>query len=132
MNRKCVRIAMRNDINLKALRPLIDTEDKTITEIEKFQNEVLRPILKFQHSLFEIEVTNNPLIEKLLRQELTAERNRILVKGIISKTELKHQLLGQITGLLTNTEYQFYCSSKKEIDKRIFAMLLDRIMLIEF
>lgn len=130
MNKKSVRNAMRNDINLKALRPLIDTEDKTITEVEKFQNEVLRPILKFQHSLFEIEVTNNPLIEKLLRQELTAERKRILVKGIISKTELKYQLLGQITGLLTSNEYQFYIKNKKEIDKRVFSMSLDRILSI--
>ena len=130
MNRKSVRNAMRNEINLKALRPLIDTEDKTVTEVEKFQNEVLRPILKFQHSLFEIEVINNPLIEKLLRQELTAERKRILVKGIISKTELKYQLLGQITGLLTNNEYLFYTKNKKEVDKRIFSMSLDRILSI--
>jgi hypothetical protein len=55
----------------------------------------------------------------------------MLVKGIISKTELKYQLLGQITGLLSNTEYQFYSSSKKEIDKRIFAMLLDRVLSID-
>ena len=130
MNKKSVRNAMRNEINLKALRPLIDTEDKTVTEVEKFQNEVLRPILKFQHSLFEIEVINNPLIEKLLRQELTAERKRILVKGIISKTELKYQLLGQITGLLTNNEYLFYTKNKKEVDKRIFSMSLDRILSI--
>ena len=122
---------MRNDSNLKALRPLIDTEDKTTTEIEKFQNEVLRPILKFQHSLLEIEVSKNPLIEKLLKQELTSERKRLLVKGIITKTEIKYQLIGQITGFLTNTEYQFYYSNKKEIDKRIFAMLLDRILSIE-
>jgi len=122
---------MRNDSNLKALRPLIDTEDKTTTEIEKFQNEVLRPILKFQHSLLEIEVLKNPLIEKLLKQELTSERKRLLVKGIIAKTEIKYQLIGQITGFLTNTEYQFYYSNKKEIDKRIFAMLLDRILSIE-
>ncbi len=122
---------MRNDSNLKALRPLIDTEDKTTTEIEKFQNEVLRPILKFQHSLLEIEVSKNLLIEKLLKQELTSERKRLLIKGIITKTEIKYQLIGQITGFLTNTEYQFYYSNKKEIDKRIFAMLLDRILSIE-
>ena len=122
---------MRNDSSLKALRPLIETENKTTTELERFQNEVLRPILKFQHSLLEMEVANNPLIEKLLKQELTSERKRLLVKGIVTKTELKYQLLGQITGFLTNTEYQFYYSSKKEIDKRIFAMVLDRIMSID-
>jgi hypothetical protein len=122
---------MRNDSSLKALRPLIETENKTTTELERFQNEVLRPILKFQHSLLEMEVANNPLIEKLLKQELTSERKRLLVKGIVAKTDIKHQLLGQITGLLTNSEFQFYYSKKKEIDKRIFAMLLDRILSIE-
>ncbi len=122
---------MRNDSLLKALRPLIETENITITELERFQNEVLRPILKFQHSLLEIEIDNNPLIHKLLKQALPEERKRLLIKGIISKPELKNQLIGQITGLLTNSEFQFYYSKKKEIDKRIFAMLLDRIMSIE-
>lgn len=122
---------MRNDSLLKALRPLIETENITVTELERFQNEVLRPILKFQHSLLEIEIDNNPLIHKLLKQALPEERKRLLIKGIISKPELKNQLLGQITGLLTNSEFQFYYSKKKEIDKRISAMLLDRIMSIE-
>ncbi len=122
---------MRNETILKSLRPIIETENKTVTEIERFQNEVLRPILKFQHAIFEIEVSCNPLLEKLLKQELTAERRRFLIKGIVSKIEVKNQLLGQITGLLTNSEYQFYYSKKKEMDKRIFAMLLDRFLSIE-
>jgi hypothetical protein len=122
---------MRNETKLKELRPLIETENKTVTEIERFQNQVLRPILKFQHAIFEIEVSSNPLLEKLLKQELTAERRRFLIKGIVSKIEVKNQLLGQITGLLTNSEYQFYYSKKKEMDKRIFAMLLDRFLSIE-
>jgi hypothetical protein len=122
---------MRNETILKELRPIIETENKTTTEIERFQNEVLRPILKFQHMIFEIEVSNNPLLDKLLKQELTAERRRFLIKGIVSKIEVKNQLLGQITGLLTNSEYQFYYSKKKEMDKRIFAMLLDRFLSIE-
>jgi hypothetical protein len=122
---------MRNETILKDLRPIIETENKTTTEIERFQNEVLRPILKFQHMIFEIEVSNNPLLDKLLKQELTAERRRFLIKGIVSKIEVKNQLLGQITGLLTNSEYQFYYSKKKEMDKRIFAMLLDRFLSIE-
>ena len=122
---------MRNETILKELRPIIETENKTTTEIERFQNEVLRPILKFQHAIFEIEVSSNPLLEKLLKQELTAERRRFLIKGIVSKIEVKNQLLGQITGLLTNSEYQFYYSKKKEMDKRIFAMILDRFLSIE-
>jgi hypothetical protein len=122
---------MRNDSLLKALRPLIETENITTTELERFQNEVLRPILKFQHSLLEMEVANNPLIEKLLKQELTSERKRLLVKGIVAKTDIKFQLLGQITSLLTNSEFQFYYSKKMEIDKRIFAMIIDRVLSIK-
>jgi hypothetical protein len=78
-----------------------------------------------------MEVANNPLIEKLLKQELTSERKRLLVKGIVTKTDIKYQLLGQITGLLTNSEFQFYYSKKKEIDKRIFAMIIDRVLSIK-
>lgn len=123
---------MRNDTILKELRPIIYLEDKTRTEIEKFQNEVLRPILKFQHSIIEIEIKNNLLIEKVLKQIHTAERKRSLIKGIISKTEVKYQLLGQITGLLTKAEYQFYFSNKKECDKRIFAMIIDRVLSVKY
>lgn len=122
---------MRNDSLITVLRPRIDTENKTSTEVEKFQNDVLRPILKFQHPLFEIEVANNILINKLLQKQITAEKKRYLIKGIISKTAVKYQLVGQITGFLTEKEYQYYYTNKNEIDKRIFAMLLDRILSIE-
>lgn len=122
---------MRNDSLITVLRPRIDTENKTSTEVEKFQNDVLRPILKFQHPLFEIEVANNILINKLLQKQITVEKKRYLIKGIISKTAVKYQLVGQITGFLTEKEYQYYYTNKNEIDKRIFAMLLDRILSIE-
>lgn len=122
---------MRNDSLITVLRPRIDTENKTSTEVEKFQNDVLRPILKFQHPLFEIEVANNILINKLLQKQITVEKKRYLIKGIISKTAVKYQLVGQITGFLTEKEYQYYYTKKNEIDKRIFAMLLDRILSIE-
>ena len=128
---KCVFETMRNDSLLKALRPHIETENKTFTEIEKFQNDVLRPILKFQHALFEKEVANNIIINKLLQKQITVEKKRSLIKGVISKTAIKYQLLGQITGFLTEIEYQYYHSNKSDIDKRIFAMLLDRILSIE-
>ena len=114
---------MRNDTLLKELRPIIYSEDKTKTEIEKFQNEVLRPILKFQHSILEIEIKNNLLIEKLLKQIHTKERKRSLIKGIISKTEVKYQLIGQITGLLTKAEYQFYFSNKINVEIYLFIYL---------
>lgn len=122
---------MRNESLFTNLRPIISTDKVTTNEIEKFQNEVLRPILKLQHMLLEILIENNLLIEKLLKDETSAEIKRFKIKGVLSKSEIKYQLIGQITGLLTNSEYKFYCINKKEIDKRIFLMILDRMLSVE-
>ncbi len=122
---------MRNESLFTNLRPIISTDKVTTNEIEKFQNEVLRPILKLQHMLLEILIENNLLIGKLLKDETSAEIKRFKIKGVLSKSEVKYQLIGQITGLLTNSEYKFYCINKKEIDKRIFSMILDRMLSVE-
>ena len=122
---------MRNELELKNLRPKITIEDKESTEIELFQNEVLRPILKYQHALFVMELEFNPLIQKILFQSIPEDKKRMQLKNyLISSKEVKFQLLGQISGMFTNEEFQFYKTFKKEIDKRIFAMLIDRILSI--
>jgi hypothetical protein len=123
---------MRNELELKNLRPKITVEAKESAEIELFQNEVLRPILKYQHALFVMELEFNPLIQKILFQSIPEDKKRMQLKTyLISSKEVKFQLLGQISGMFTNEEFQFYKRFKKEIDKRIFAMLIDRILSIK-
>jgi len=122
---------MRKNEDLKQFRPSIHVEKQESNELELFQNQVLRPILKYQHDLLVIEIQTNPIVQKLLGKEISDERKRNQLKVFFSKSEIKFQLLGQISGMLTNQEFQFYKSQKKDIDKRIFAMLLDRILSIE-
>jgi len=120
---------MRDEKVLKNLRPTIKTQDTAITEIEIFQNEVLRPILKFQHELLLIELKESIILRNLLEKSISLETKRQQIKHYIqSNKELKYQLIGQITGLLTNSEFEFYKKNKSECDKRISSMVLDRML----
>jgi hypothetical protein len=122
---------MREDKQLLDLRPEVFTEQTTVSEIETFQNEVLRPILKLQHDLFVIELETNSLILQLLQKHKSFEAKQTALKQfLLHNRELKHQFIGQVTGMLTNIEYLQYKTHKKEIDKRIFAMTVERILSI--
>lgn len=122
---------MREEKQLLDLRPQVFTEQTTVSEIEAFQNEVLRPILKLQHDLLVIELETNSLILQLIQKYKSFEaRQTALKQFLLHNRELKHQFIGQITGLFTNEEYLRYKSNKKEIDKRIFAMTVERILSI--
>jgi hypothetical protein len=120
---------MRDEQTLKNLRPTVQTQATAVSEIEIFQNEVLRPILKFQHDLLLIEIKESIILKNLLEKTVSAETKRQHIKNYIqTNKELKYQLLGQITGLLSNTEFEFYKKYKSDCDKRINSMLLDRMI----
>jgi hypothetical protein len=122
---------MRDEKQLLDLRPEVLTEPTTVSEIEAFQNEVLRPILKLQHNLLVIELETNPLILQLIQKYKSFEAKQTALKQfLLHNRELKHQFIGQITGMLTNDEYLRYKTHKKELDKRIFAMTVERILSI--
>lgn len=122
---------MREDKQLLDLRHEVFTEPTTVSEIEAFQNEVLRPILKLQHDLLVIELETNSLILQLIQKHKSFEAKQTALKQfLLHNRELKHQFIGQITGLFTSEEYLRYKSHKKELDKRIFAMTIERILSI--
>jgi hypothetical protein len=120
---------MREELELKSLRPEIFSEQITWNEIESFQNEVLRPILKYQHDLV-IQLTLQELLfQKQVSTISAIHQKRDLIKRFfLSQPNFKYFLIGQICGLLTSTEFEYYLSSKKELDKRISNMLSDRIL----
>jgi hypothetical protein len=57
---------MREESELKALRPEIYTE-KATSDLELFQNQVLRPLLKYQHNII-IQLTKE---EKLFQKQIS-------------------------------------------------------------
>jgi hypothetical protein len=118
----------RPDQTLIDLRPLVPTEIEKASEIEQFQNEVLRPILKFQHDLFVAESRSNQILNRCFQKE-TIEGKRTEIKHVFSKNaHVKYLMIGMVTGLMTAEEFQKYQLHKSEYDKRLSNMLIERIM----
>ena len=124
---------MRDGELLKNLRTEIISEKVPYISNEKFQNETLRPILKFQHPLFVSILKNRKEFAPLLIKDIPTENRRMTLKQLLSKqTHLKYILIGQVCGLLTNEEFEYYLEHKQELDKRITSMLCERILSIDF
>jgi GTP1/Obg family GTP-binding protein len=120
-----------NRDNIKNLRPDILGIDKDshTTTIERFQSEVLRPIAKYQ----------NTLILKLFRAylakyklSLTGKSNKdqedIIVQAMKTNKELKSFYQGLMAALMTEDEFAQYIQNRSEINKRITALLTQRIL----
>lgn len=113
---------------LQNLRPDVFTENEHATPIERFQNEVLRPILKFQHDLFVIESKSNVILDHCFKRTIQEEQ-RAEVKNVFAKnTGIKYQFIGMVTGLMTTEEFQQYQLNKSDFDKRITAMVIERLI----
>ena len=95
---------------------------------EKFQNETLRPILKFQNDLF-IEVFRNYAIkQKGLFFTLSPEKKMNYVENTIHKDiKFRNSLKGIVIGLFTIDEYHEYIQNSSNLNKRMMNLLIERI-----
>jgi hypothetical protein len=102
---------------------------ETSSSFEAFQNQVLRPILKFQNDLL-IEVFLSKI--KAKSQEIKSislqGKQKIITNQFKTNTTLKQMLLGCVVGLLTTEEFKFYNANTSKINKRIFSMLKERLL----
>ena len=118
---------MDRDEKLLGCRPQLKLENIDTKSIEKFQNETLRPILKFQHGLTQSILLGHPNYESLRSIEGDAKEYRQSLKKLIqTNIAFKNQLLGIIIGQFTSSELQYYLTDRKEINKRILQMQLNR------
>lgn len=114
----------------KQIRPEISTIIKTenFSDEEKFQNEVLRPIIKLQHDLilsyFEHYLKQN----KVKMNELNStQKTDFTHKLFKTDSRLKTELRGLILGLFTLKEFNVYLSLSSQLNKRINNMIQQRI-----
>jgi len=118
----------RPENELKNLRPEVFTETEKAGTIEAFQNDVLRPILKFQHELFLAEANAHPLLKRCFQKE-TIEQQRQELKQFFGKNAaVKYVLIGMVIGLMTNEEFVVYLTDKSTYDKRLTNMLMERLI----
>jgi hypothetical protein len=95
---------------------------------EKFQNETLRPILKFQNDLF-IEVFRNYAVkQKGVFFSLSPEKKMSYIENTIQRDiKFRNSLKGIIIGMFTVTEYKDYIQNSSNLNKRMMNLLIERI-----
>jgi hypothetical protein len=117
------------NIALQALRPKIKTEFWNELEMERFQNEVLRPILKFQSDLI-VRYTLSDLYTTVKDFKTIRPRNQVqyIENWFSQKQAFKSGIISLIVALMTDEEFITYVKSKKEINKRINTMSQIRVI----
>jgi hypothetical protein len=114
----------------KQLRPsipsIVQKSDSSLEE--KFQNEVLRPIIKLQNDLvlicFEHYLKSKKVeLKKFTDDQITA----IIHKLFRSDTQLKSNLRSLIIGLFTLEEYREYLTISAQLNRRINSMIQERV-----
>ena len=112
---------------VKRLRPTLGLR-ASASEIESFQNEVLRPILKFQNDLL-IALTKHYLIRhhrNFNALKLSAQET-VLIQAAKQDPEFRNQLIYPVVSLLTAEELLLYHEHRADFNKRIAQMATERV-----
>ena len=114
----------------KQLRPEIPSIAITenFSAEEKFQNEVLRPIIKLQHELILSCFEHNLKQNKMKIGDLgKIQKAELIQKLFKANNQFKTGLRGLIIGLFTLEEYNEYLRLSSQLNKRISNMIQQRI-----
>ena len=115
----------------KSIRPEIKTivSTKGMSPEEKFQNEILRPIIKLQHDLL-LAFFNDHLVRKKLdiKKLGPSEKSELVATIFANDNRFKTELRGLIIGHFTKEEYAVYREMPVEINKRIMGIVKERLL----
>ena len=114
----------------KQIRPTITSIiiSDNISDMERFQNEVLRPIVKLQHELIICCFQHYLKKQKIYLEELDfGKKTNLIHKLLKSDIQLKKELRGFIIGLFTIEEYEEYIKMYSELNKRVNNMILQKL-----
>lgn len=108
--------------------PTLGQNTSQSSEEEVFQNVTLRPVLKLQNDLIVLVFQNYVNQIKLPFKDFTVEKKMSSIATIISKDiQLQNTLKGIVIGLFTTEEYHYYSKTISNSNKRIKAMLIERL-----
>lgn len=127
-----IPIKMQGRTNdLLQLRPDIKTTTikSIMSDEERFQNTVLRPIIKFQNDLF-IEMFSNYIVKrKNVFFDLSLEKRVLYIENAIVKDmKFRNSLKGVIIGLFTVDEYKQYIKNSSALNKRMMNITKERLI----
>jgi hypothetical protein len=115
----------------KSIRPEIKTivSSQGMSSEEKFQNEILRPIIKLQHDLLLAFFNDHVARKKVDIRKLGSSKKTELVESIFANdNRFKTELRGLIIGHFTKEEYAVYQKMPAEINKRIMGIVKERLL----
>jgi hypothetical protein len=113
----------------KKERPILaDLVNVGTLDVEKFQNEIIRPIIKMQHHLLIASFENYLQKRKIDFSILTDQKKRSRVSSVYkTDNNFKNLTLGLIIGHLSLDEFTFYNANLTEVHKRILQITTQRI-----
>ena len=115
---------------LLAIRPNLNFIDKELNtkEIETFQNDVLRPILKFQNNLLlQIFIDYVKQYNGVFFNLSNHEKMSYIQQALSANQRLRSFILGTIVGLFTIEDYSYYRLNVSALNKRIITMAIQRL-----
>jgi hypothetical protein len=112
----------------KKERPILsELVNAGTSDIERFQNEAIRPIIKMQHNLLIILFQNYLKHRKINFTNLKKEKQKERINIILTKdTNFKNILLGIIIGHFSKNELIFYTKNTSELKRRIIEIVNQR------
>ena len=116
--------------DLLSLRPEIPSAriSPNMTDEERFQNQTLRPIIKFQNDLLLAAFRNYTAKHKNTFYELELEKRLEYIENAIQKDiKFRNSLKGMIIGQFTIEEYQDYILNSSALNKRMMNMVIARL-----
>jgi ribonucleotide reductase beta subunit family protein with ferritin-like domain len=117
--------------NLKSIRPeiLSGTINDDMSSDERFQNLVLRPIIKLQNDLF-VEVFKNYIAKhKGVFHNFTHEKRIDYIENAVQKDiKFRNSLKGMVIGLFTVEEYLIYIENSSALNKRMMNIVKERLI----
>ena len=120
---------MNREDKIKGCRAHIASkESKNTSDEEQFQNQVIRPILKFQNELFIKLFLSNCKTYKINFTEFNSEEKHDYINHMFKKDfKLRASFIGTIIALFTLEEFEKYSVNRQLYNKRIIQMLTERL-----
>ena len=114
---------------IKGCRPHIASkESKNTSDEELFQNQVIRPIIKFQNELFIKLFFSNCKTYKIKFTEFNSEEKHDYINHMFKKDfKLRASFIGTVIALFTLEEFEKYSVNQQLYNKRIIQMLTERL-----
>jgi hypothetical protein len=110
-------------------RPHIEVNTENAKPVEKFMHEVLRPILKQINEQLITAALSHMNSVNIIFEDLSAQEKKGKIENLVSQNQkFKTSLKELVCAQFSKQESIFYQKNKRDLNKRIFSMTLERIL----